>query len=195
MKLYITPLSLILFIIVTLQACSTVLTIGTAAFITTTTWQDPRTIGTQLDDKILETYITHALNKNQNIKKNTRIINTVYQGNILLTGQSPDLFLSAQAIQIVKHIHNTKKIHNAIRKKPPIPLKSILFDIWISSQIRLNLLIRYNIHTANIKIVTEDQEVFLLGQVTYLEGQYIEKLANTTYGVKNVFTSFTYIAM
>lgn len=195
MKLCIISLSLILFITVTLQACTSILTVGTAAFITTTTWKDPRTIGTQLDDKILETYITHALNKNQNIKKNTRIINTVYQGNVLLTGQSPDLFLSQQAIHIVKNIHNTKKIHNAIRKKPPIPLQSILFDIWISSQIRLNLLIRHNIHTANIKIVTEDQEVFLLGQVTYSEGQYAENLANTTYGVKNVFTSFTYMAM
>lgn len=193
MKLHIITLSLILITIIILQACSSMLAIGTAAFITTTTWNDPRTVGTQLDDKILETYITHTLRKNQQIKKTTRIINTVYQGDILLTGQSPSLLLSKKAIQIITNIHGTKKIYNAIRQKSPISLQATLFDVWISSQIRLNLLIRKNIHAANIKIVTEDQEVFLLGKVTYEEGQYIEKLANTTYGVKKVFTTFIYI--
>lgn len=193
MQLHIISLLLILFTTFILQACSSILTIGTAAFITTTTWNDPRTIGTQLDDKILEAYINHALNKNQHIKKTTRIINKVYQGNVLLIGQSPSLFSSEQAVQIVKHTHGTKKIYNAIRQKTPISLQSIFFDIWISSQIKLNLLIRPNIHASNIKVITEDKEVFLLGQVTYEEGQYVEKLVNTTYGVKNVFITFSYI--
>lgn len=193
MKLYTISLLLILFTMIILQACSSMLAVGTAAFITTTTWKDPRTIGTQLDDKILETYITHALHKDPYIKKKTRIINTVYQGNVLLTGQSPSLALSEQAVQIVKHMRGTKKIFNSIKKKSPISFQSILFDVWISSQIRLNLLIFQNMHTLNIKIITEDKEVFLLGQVTYEEGRYIEELVNTTYGVKNVFTAFTYV--
>lgn len=193
MKLHIITLPLILISIIILQACSSILAVGTAAFITTTTWNDPRTIGTQLDDKILETYITHILNKNQYIKNTTRIINTVYQGNVLLTGQSPSPLLTEKAVKIVTQIHGTKKIYNAIRKTLPISLQTIFFDIWISSQIRLNLLIRKNIHTSNIKIITEDKEVFILGQITYKEGQYIEKLANTTYGVKKVFIAFTYI--
>lgn len=193
MMLHITPLLLILLTTYILQACSSILTIGTAALITTTTWNDPRTIGTQLDDKVLETYITHALNKNQHIKKNTRIINTVYQGNVLLTGQAPSHILSDKAVQIVKNIHGTQTIYNAIRKKTPISLQSIFFDIWISNQIRLNLICNSNIHSSNIKVLTEDQEVFLLGRVTYEEGQYVERLANTAYGVKNVFTAFTYI--
>lgn len=193
MKLHITILILTLITTIILQSCSSMLALGTAAFITTTTWNDPRTIGTQLDDKILETYITHTLNKNQQIKKKTRIINTVYQGNVLLTGQSSSLVLSEKAIQIITHIHGTKKIYNAIRKKSPISLQTIFFDIWISNQIRLNLLIHKNIYTANIKVITEDKEVFLLGHLTHEEGKYAEKIANTTYGVKNVFIVFTYV--
>lgn len=69
MKLNAISLSIILFAITILPACSNILMIGTAAFITTTTWKDPRTIGVQLDDKVLETYITYTLNKNKNIKK------------------------------------------------------------------------------------------------------------------------------
>lgn len=193
MKLHIHLLLLTLFTIFILQACSSMLAIGTAAFITTKTWNDPRTIGTQLDDKILETYISHELKKNQHIKKTTRIINIVYQGNILLLGQSPSLFLSEQANQIVKNIHGTKKIYNAIRKKKPISLQSIIFDTWISSQIRLHLLICPNIHSSNIKIITEDKEVFLLGQITHEEILYIKNLTNTIYGIKNIFTYFIYV--
>lgn len=193
MKLSIISLLLILFVMFILQACSSMLAIGTAAFVTTTTWNDPRTIGTQLDDNILEKYITHTLNKYQHIKKKTRIINTVYQGNVLLTGQTPSLSLSEEAVQIVANIHGTRKIYNAIRQGQPICLQSIFSDIWISNQIRLNLLINQNVRASNIKVITENKEVFLIGQVNYSEGQYAEKLANTINGVRNVFTAFTYI--
>lgn len=65
--------------------------------------------------------------------------------------------------------------------------------MWIHAQIRLNLLIRQNIRATNIKIVIEDKEVFLFGEANHTEIQYIEKLANTTYGVKNIFINFTHI--
>lgn len=192
MKFNIISSLLIILTICTLQACSSILAIGTAAFVTTTTWHDPRTIGTQLDDNILTAYISYTLNKYKYIKKNTRIVNTVYQGNVLLTGQSPSFSLSEQTVQIIKNIQGTKNIYNAIRQKKPIHFKTILFDVWISNQIRLNLLINRNMHFSKIKIITEDKEVFLIGQVSRKEGQYAEKVANTTIGVKNVFSMFTY---
>lgn len=183
---------LILFAILTLQACcSGMLAIGTAAFITTA-WNDPRTIGTQLDDNILENHITHALKKNKHIKKSTRIKNTVYQGNVLLTGQTPSMSYAKEAIKIVMKINGTKNIYNAIRQDKPICTQSILTDAWISTQIRLNFFIKRDIHASNIKIITENKEVFLLGQVTHEESKYAEKIAHAIYGVKNVFTAFSY---
>ncbi|WP_159714904.1 division/outer membrane stress-associated lipid-binding lipoprotein [Blochmannia endosymbiont of Camponotus nipponensis] len=183
---------LISFFVLTLHACcSSILTIGSAALITTT-WNDPRTIGTQLDDSILKAHIAHALHKNQHIKKSSRIKSTVYQGNVLLTGQTSSISIAEEAIQIVMQINGTKNIYNAIRQNTPICTRSILIDIWISSQIRLNLFIKKGINTANIKIITENKEVFLLGIVTHEENKYTKKIANSVNGVKNVFTVFSY---
>ncbi|URJ29373.1 division/outer membrane stress-associated lipid-binding lipoprotein [Blochmannia endosymbiont of Camponotus modoc] len=190
--IHISQILLILFAILTLQACcSGMLAIGTAAFITTT-WNDPRTIGTQLDDNILENHIAHALKKNKHIKKSTRIKNTVYQGNVLLTGQTPSMSYSKEAIKIVMKINGTKNIYNAIRQDKPICIQSILTDAWISTQIRLIFFIKNDIHASNIKIITENKEVFLLGQVTHEESKYAEKIAHAIDGVKNVFTAFSY---
>lgn len=193
-KYHIPQILLILFSILTLQACcSSMLAIGTAAFITTT-WNDPRTIGTQLDDNILEFHIAHALKKHKHIKTSSRIKNTVYQGNVLLTGQTPSVSFAEEAIKIVMKISGTKNIYNAIRQDNPICVQSIFTDFWISMQIRLLLFMKSNIHTPNIKIITENKEVFLLGQVTHEESKYAEKIANTIKGVKNVFTAFSYIS-
>ncbi|URJ26895.1 division/outer membrane stress-associated lipid-binding lipoprotein [Candidatus Blochmanniella camponoti] len=189
---HISQILLILFSILALQACcSGMLTIGTAAFITTA-WNDPRTIGTQLDDNILENHIAHALKKNKHIKQSTRIKNTVYQGNVLLTGQTPSMSFAEEAIKIVMKINGTKNIYNAIRQDKPICIQSILTDTWISTQIRLNFFIKSDIHASNIKIITENKEVFLLGQVTHEESKCAEKTAHAIAGVKNVFTAFSY---
>lgn len=192
MKNYVKFFSLILFSFLILSACSSMLVISTAAFVTTT-WYDSRTVGSQLDDSVLKVHIYHALNQNKQIKKYTRIVNTVYQGHVLLTGQSPSVIFTEEAIKIIMKIHGIKSIYNAIRQDRPISLQSILIDMLISNQIRLNLFTQKNRHISNIKVIVENKEVFLLGRVTNKEGLYAKEISNNVYGVKNVFTVFIYI--
>lgn len=184
-------LSILCFVFV-LSGCSSILMVSSAAFVTTT-WYDSRTIGSQLDDSVLKIQIYYVLNQNEQIKKFTRIISTVYQGNVLLTGQSPSISLSREAVKIVMKIHGIKNVYNVIRQNQPISLQKILIDTWISNQIRLNLFTQKNIHISNIKVVVENKEVFLLGKVTYQEGRDVEMLSRNISGVKGVFSKFTYV--
>ncbi|URJ25142.1 BON domain-containing protein [Candidatus Blochmannia ocreatus (nom. nud.)] len=152
--------------IVTLQACcSSLLAVGTATAITTA-WNDSRTLGTQLDDNIIAINITYSLYKNSHIRQAARIKNTVYHGDVLLTGQSLSSALTEDAIKIIREINGTKKIYNAIRKKSPINLQSILRDMWITNKIRFNIFLKDNIYSSDIKITTENKEVFLIGKIT-----------------------------
>lgn len=191
MKKYITLLLLTFIFFTTLSSCSSICTIGAAAFITTA-WNDPRTLGSQLDDNILKIHIYHALYHNKQIKNNTRIINTIYKGNVLLTGQAPSAFLSQEVIKIVSNIHGVKNIYNAIRLDQPISYYNILLDLFISNQIRINLFIHKNMHISKIKVISENREIFLLGEVTTEEGKNAEKIAKNVKGVKQVFTAFIY---
>lgn len=191
-KNYMKFFSLLLFLFLMLSSCSSMLAISTATIITTT-WYDSRTIGSQLDDNILKVYIYCVLNQNKQIKKYTRIVNTVYQGHVLLTGQSPSVGLIEEAVEMIIKIPGIKNIYNSIRQGPPISLQSILIDTLISNQIRFNFFTQKNRNIFNIKVIVENKEVFLLGRVTHEEGRYAKEISKNINGVKNVFPTFIYI--
>lgn len=174
-----------------LLSCSSMLAVGTAALVGTV-WTDPRTIGAQLDDNMLKVCIYHALYQNKKIKHTARIINTVYQGNVLLTGQSPSITLIQEAVKIVSNIHGVKNIYNAVRLEQPISFQSVFLDSLLSNQVRLTLFIQKNINVSNIKVISENREIFLLGKVTQYEGMHAEKITKKISGVKKVFTVFIY---
>jgi osmotically-inducible protein OsmY len=49
------------------------------------------------------------------------------------------------------------------------------------------------VKSSNVKVTTENGEVFLLGLVTQQEGQSAAQIASQVSGVKHVTTAFTYV--
>ncbi|AKC60234.1 division/outer membrane stress-associated lipid-binding lipoprotein [Blochmannia endosymbiont of Camponotus (Colobopsis) obliquus] len=178
--------------IIILQNCTSGIMISTA-IIAAKSINDPRSIGTQIDDKLLETYISNNLSKDKNIKQNTRVINTVYQGKVLLTGQAPNKKLAERAVQISIKTKGTKQIFNEIRLHQPISLRKICIDFWITTKIRSYLIIKNKIILSNIKILTENKEVFLLGEITHQEENMLINTISNIKDIKHITTAFTYI--
>ncbi|VEA15206.1 lipoprotein [Salmonella enterica subsp. enterica] len=104
-----------------LQGCVAAAVVGTAA-VGTKAATDPRSVGTQVDDGTLELRVSSALSKDEQIKKETRINVTAYQGKVLLVGQSPNSELSARAKQIAMGVEGTTEVYNEIRQGQPIGL-------------------------------------------------------------------------
>ncbi|NHB92752.1 division/outer membrane stress-associated lipid-binding lipoprotein [Photorhabdus cinerea] len=177
---------------VMLQGCISAAVIGSAA-VATKTATDPRTIGQQVDDGTLEARVSNALNKDKQLKEQTRIITTAYQGKVLLTGQSSDSSLSDRAKQIASRVNGTQVIYNEIRQGKPVELGTASKDTWITTKVRSKILASDSVKSSNIKVVTENGEVFLLGILTKQEGNAAAKIASETDGVKRVTTAFTYL--
>ncbi|KAA1186052.1 division/outer membrane stress-associated lipid-binding lipoprotein [Photorhabdus heterorhabditis] len=177
---------------VMLQGCIGAAVIGSAA-VATKTATDPRTIGQQVDDGTLEARVSNALNKDKQLKEQTRIITTAYQGKVLLTGQSSDSSLSDRAKQIASRVNGTQVIYNEIRQGKPVELGTASKDTWITTKVRSKILASDSVKSSNIKVVTENGEVFLLGILTKQEGNAAAKIASETDGVKRVTTAFTYL--
>ena len=57
---------------------------------------------------------------------------------------------------------------------------------------RSQLLTSDTVKSSNVKVTTENGEVFLLGPVTQQEGQSAAQIASVS-GVKHVTTAFTYV--
>ena len=100
------PIFAIMFSAVLLQGCIGAAVVGTAA-VATKSATDPRSVGQQVDDGTLEARVSGQLNKNKDITNNSRIIATAYKGNVLLTGQSPDMSLADKAKQIYSNVDGT----------------------------------------------------------------------------------------
>ncbi|MGP1959498.1 MAG: division/outer membrane stress-associated lipid-binding lipoprotein [Arsenophonus sp. NC-TX2-MAG3] len=178
--------------ILLLQGCISAVVIGTAA-VATKSATDPRSIGRQVDDGTLEARVSAAINKDQEITCNARVITTAYEGKILLTGQAPDLVLAEKAKQIAIKVEGVEAVYNEIRQAMPVDFGVTSKDIWITTKIKSQILISNSVKSSTIKVISEDGEVFLLGILTQQEGTIAAKIASETDDVKRVTTAFTYI--
>ena len=173
-----------------LQGCVGAVVVGSAA-VATKTATDPRTVGTQVDDETLEARVSNALSKDQQLKKEARVVVTAYQGKVLLTGQAPTTDLATRAKQIAMGVDGAREVYNEIRQGTPVSLGTASSDTWITTKVRSQLLTSDTVKSSNVKVTTENGEVFLLGLVTPKEGQSAAQIASQVSGVKHVTTAFT----
>ncbi|AEW44706.1 hypothetical protein SCc_577 [Serratia symbiotica str. 'Cinara cedri'] len=175
-----------------LQGCIAGVMIGGAA-IATKTATDPRSIGTQVDDATLEARVENALNNDLQLKRETRVVVTAYQGKVLLTGQSPNVYMTRRATEIAMEVKGASEVYNEIRYGNPINWSAVSSDTWITTKVNSQLLNSIGVKLTHVKVNTENGEVFLLGLVTRQEGYIIAKIASQISGVKRVTTAFSYI--
>ncbi|NDO79762.1 osmotically-inducible protein OsmY [Citrobacter sp. NCU1] len=175
-----------------LQGCVAAAVVGTAA-VGTKAVTDPRSVGTQVDDSTLELRVSSALSKDAQIKKEARINVTAYQGKVLLVGQTPNTELSSRAKQIAMGVEGTTEVFNEVRQGQPISLSEASNDTWITTKVRSQLLTSDQVKSSNVKVTTENGEVFLMGLVTDREAKAAADMASRVSGVKRVTTAFTFI--
>jgi len=175
-----------------LQGCVGAVVIGTAA-VATKTATDPRTTGTQVDDTTLEMRVSNAIAKDTQLQHKTRITTVAYQGQVLLIGQSPNGELSAKAQSIAADVDGVTGIYNEIRLGQPVGVTRISQDTWLTTKIRSKLLTSNQVKSTNVKVITENGEVFLLGVVTDEQAKSAAAIASQTDGVQKVTTVFTLV--
>lgn len=185
-------LSFFLTSVLLLQGCVGAVVVGGAA-VASKFATDPRSVGTQVDDSTLLLRVNNALVQDHQLSKIARINVTAYQGKILLTGQASSRDLVARAKSIVMGVDGVREVYNEIRQGKVIGFSTISSDSWITTKVRTQLFSSNLVKSRDIKIVTENSEVFLLGIVTRQEGKAAANITSRVAGVKHVVTAFTYL--
>ena len=176
-----------------LQGCVAAAIGGAAVAGATKVATDPRSMGTQLDDETLESKVNSAIKKDQQIKSEARISVTSYSGRILLTGQVPNENLREVASSLAKGVQNVNDVYNEVRVGPKVDFAQISKDSWITSQIKSKMLVDSKVKTSDVKVVTENNEVFLMGNVTQDQGNAAAEIARNVAGVTKVIKVFNYL--
>jgi len=172
-------------ILLLLTSCTKVSRFGTGVDITF----DPRTIGMQIDDAIMQKNLTARLALT-NKKYFLTIKSEVIDGRIFLSGKvlSPE-----EKIKITKLAWETKgvrSVKNAISIKGQTNFKSTAKDILITSQLKAALIINKKTLARNYTLETINQNIYIFGiALDEDEKKVVIDEANKIYDVKEIIPS------
>ena len=186
-----TKLSIIILTVSLLQGCVTAAVISLAGGATIV--NDKRTIGKIIDDQTIELNAYAALKKNQGIDDNTHIVVTSVNGSVLILGQAANTHLKDLVAKNIVELQGVDKIHNQIRISNNTSLATRSNDVWLTSKVKTALFKSDKVKGFNIKVVTENAEVFLLGLITEQDANEAVEIARNVSGVNRVFKAFEYI--
>lgn len=178
-----------------LQGCATATVLGIAggAAVATKVATDPRTMGTQIDDETLEEKVLSAIKKDEQIKAEGRINVVSYNSRVLLIGQVTNNSLKEQATNLARGVEFVEDVYNELRLAQPISIGQITKDSWITTQIKSKLFVNSNVKSTDVKVITENGEVFLMGNLTQSQADAAADVARNVSGVKKVIKVIKYL--
>ena len=150
---------------------------------------DPRTVGTQIDDSIMEKNFTaRMLLKN---KKYLFAIDTqVLDGRIFLTGKVENPEEKLQLTKLAWETLGVRSVRNDIKIKEEFNFKQSAKDLLITSQLRAAIILNKKIKATNYQIDTYKKKIFIYGiAITEDEKDEVLKEAKEILDVKDVIAS------
>lgn len=178
-------------VLLLLQGCITTAVVTTAA-VAGKVATDPRSAGTQVDDEILEEKVAQNLNNDAQLKTETRINVVVYNGKVLLIGQAPNYTAAETAKNIAAGVEGVKEVVNEIRTGEVIRASQVAIDSWITTTIKSKLLLNGEVKATEVKVITENGEVFLIGKLSHTQADAATEVARNVRGVSKVVKVITY---
>jgi len=177
-------ISLLIFIFL-LSACTSATKFGAGVNVTF----DPRTIGMQIDDTIMQKNLTTRLALTDK-KYFLSIQAEVLDGRIFLSGKVDE---PEEKIKITKMAWETKgvrSVKNAIMIKGASNFKSTAKDIFITSQLRTALILNKKTKSRNYTLETVNKNIYIFGiAMDEKEKKEVIDEANKIYDVKEVIPS------
>ena len=123
---------------------------------------DPRTLGTQIDDSIMQKNLQARLaltDKKYLIKLSVKVLD----GRIFLGGQVDEPEEKLKITKLAWETKGARTIKNNIAIKQKFSFKNVAKDILITSQLRTALILNKNVKAANFNIDTINQKTYIFG--------------------------------
>ncbi len=150
---------------------------------------DPRTLGTQIDDSIMQKSLTaRILAKDK--KYFLSVKSKVIDGRIFLTGKVERPEEKLQITKIAWETKGTRSVRNDIKIKEEFNFKQSAKDILITTQLRTALIVNKNIKATNYQIDTYKKKIYVYGIAkTSEEKDLVISEAKEILDVENVIAS------
>lgn len=179
-------LCIIIIICAPLMACSSVAMSGAQAV------YNRQSIQKSINDQYITVQAYQAIHKDP-ILKEANIAVATQNGEVLLAGQTPTESERQAAERIVKKIPNVEEVYNHIRIAGPSSALKQISDTWITAKVKAKLIASNDLDATQIKVVTENGTVYLMGLLRPSEARAAYDIASETDGVEKVIKMFSYM--
>ena len=150
---------------------------------------DPRSIGTQIDDSIMQKNLTARLvlrEKSYLLSIKTKVLD----GRIFLTGKVEDPEEKLQITKLAWETKGVRSVKNDIKIKEEFNFKRSAKDLLITSQLRTALIFNKEIKATNYQIDTYKRKIFIYGiSLTAEERKKVINEAKEILDVEDVIAS------
>ena len=150
---------------------------------------DPRTLGTQIDDSIMQKNLQARLALTEKKYLITLSVK-VLDGRIFLGGKVEEPEEKLIITKMAWETKGTRSVKNNIAIKQKFSFLNVAKDVLITSQLRTALILNKNIKAANFNIDTIDQKTYVFGIAhTEDEKKEIIQEAKQIVDLKEIVTS------
>ena len=155
---------------------------------------DPRTLGTQIDDSIMQKNLIARLTLTEK-KYLVKISVKVLDGRIFLGGKVDEPEEKLKITKIAWETKGARSVKNNIAIKQKFSFKNVVIDVLITSQLRTALILNKNIKAANFNIDTINQKTYVFGIAhTEDEKKEIIQEAKQIVDLKEIVTSILMVS-
>lgn len=176
-----------------LTACLPVVIVGGAAAGTMLA-SDRRGAKTVAEDKTTQFRAQSKINATAPLRSpNAHVVVTVFNGIALITGEVPSSDLKRHAQELTQTVPGIKRVYNElIIAQPPYSIEERATDSWITTKVKTMLLKDAGLPSMQLKVITENGVVYLMGLATQRQAQIAADIARRVDGVEKVVLLFEY---
>ena len=153
--------------------------------------EDRRSSGIMLEDQVIERKVADIISDTYEDKVRVTVVS--YNRVVLLVGQVPSETVKDDIGLIALGTQNVRTVQNEIAIAGTESFVSRSGDALLTSKVKTRLLNNDDVSTNNIKVVTSNDTVYLMGLVTRAEATAATQTAATTSGVQKVVKVFEYL--
>ena len=150
---------------------------------------DPRSVGTQIDDSIMQKNLTARILLSDK-KYLLSVKSKVLDGRIFMTGKVDDPEEKLKLTKMAWETQGVRSVRNDIKVKEEFNFKQSAKDIFITSQLRTALILNKDIKASNYQIDTYKKKVYLYGiAITSKEKNEVLEEAKQILDVEDIIAS------
>jgi osmotically-inducible protein OsmY len=141
-----------------------------------------------ISQRLLDRSIAHTASVNIKaldpaLANDSRISIDSFYSEVLLSGEVPTEALKTQIAAIVRSMPDVRQVYDEMTVGPNRGYSSTVQDGYITSKVMAKVLANKDVKTSQVKIVTNNGVVFIMGRMTPTQQSHVIDIANQTVGI------------